>query len=92
LRIQAVVNGIPLNDTYLFSLNCADDQIVLEQDVFDLEDMMRKLKQSYGQWGLCVNFNKTQYMAANSEFPRDQLIDDLITLTPVTLQISESEH
>jgi hypothetical protein len=45
---------------------------------------MRKLKQSYGQCGLCVNFNKTEYMAVNSEFLRDLLIDDLITLTPVT--------
>jgi hypothetical protein len=31
-----------------------------------------------------VNFNKTEYMAVNSEFPRDLLIDDLITLTPET--------
>jgi hypothetical protein len=72
------------NNTYLISLNYADDQIVLAQDAFDLEYMMRKLKQSNVQWGLCVNFNKTQYMAANSEFPWDPLIDDLIILTPVT--------
>jgi hypothetical protein len=52
--------------------------------MFDLEYMMRKLKQSYSQWGLCVNFNKTEYMAVNSEFPWDLLIDDLITLTQVT--------
>jgi hypothetical protein len=35
--------GIPINDTYLFSLNYADDQTVLAQDAFDLEYMMRKL-------------------------------------------------
>jgi hypothetical protein len=44
---------------------------------------MSKLKQSYGQWGLCVDFNKTEYMAVNSEFPRDLLRDDIISLTPV---------
>jgi hypothetical protein len=76
--------GIPINDTYLFSLNYADNQIVLAQDDFDLEYMMRKLRQSYSHWGLCENFNKTEYMAVNNEFPRDILIDDLITLTPVT--------
>jgi hypothetical protein len=76
--------GIPINDTYLISLNSADDQIVLAQDAFDLEYMMRKLKQSYSQWGLCVNFSKTEFIAVNSEFPRDLLIDDLISSTPVT--------
>jgi hypothetical protein len=60
-----------------------DDQIVLAQDAFDLQYMMSKLKQSYSQLGLCVNSNKTEYMAVNSEFPRDLLRDDLISLTPV---------
>jgi hypothetical protein len=46
--------GIPINDTSLFSLNYADDQTVLAQDAFDLEYMMRKMKQSYSQSGLCV--------------------------------------
>jgi hypothetical protein len=76
--------GIPIKDTYLFSLNYAYDQIVLAQDAFDLEYMMRKLKQSYGQCGLCVNFNKNNYIVVNSEFPQDLLTDDLITITPVT--------
>jgi coenzyme F420-reducing hydrogenase gamma subunit len=76
--------GITINDTYLFSLNYEDDQIVLAQDAFDLEYMMRKLKQSCSQWDLCVNFNKTEYMAVKREFPRDLLIDDLITSTPAT--------
>jgi hypothetical protein len=48
---------------------------------FDVEYMM---KQSYSQCGLCVNFNRTEYMAANSEFPQDLIIEDLITITPVT--------
>jgi hypothetical protein len=60
------------------------DQIVLAQDAFDLEYMMRKFRQLYSQLGLQVNFNKTQYVAVNSEFPRDLLIDGIITLTPVT--------
>jgi hypothetical protein len=76
--------GMLINDTYLVSLNSAVSQIALAQDTFDLEYMMRKLRQSYHQLGLYVNFNKTEYMAVNSEFPRDLLIDDLITLTPAT--------
>jgi hypothetical protein len=76
--------GIPINDTSLFSLNYADDQIVLAQDAFDLEYMMRKMKQSYSQSGLCVTFNKTKYMAVNRKFLQDVLIDEPITLTPVT--------
>jgi hypothetical protein len=52
--------GIPIQDTDLFSLNYADDQIVLSQDAFDPEYMMRKLKKSYSRSGLHVNFNKTE--------------------------------
>jgi hypothetical protein len=55
--------GIPINDTYLFSLKYADDRIVLVQDAFDLEYMMRKLKQSCSQRGLCVDSNKTEHVA-----------------------------
>jgi hypothetical protein len=40
--------------------------------------------ETYSQWGLHMNFNKTKYMAVNSELPCDLLIDDLNTLTPVT--------
>jgi hypothetical protein len=75
-----------ISDTYLFSLNYADDQVVLAQDAFDLVHRMRKMKQSYSQWGLCVNFKRTKYMAVNSEFPQDHLN------TSDTLQISGSEY
>jgi hypothetical protein len=54
------------------------DQIVLAQDAFDLEYMMRKFRQLYSQLGLQVNFNKTQYVAMNSESPRDLLIDGIM--------------
>jgi hypothetical protein len=34
--------------------------------------------------GPVCEFNKTEYMAVNSEFPRDLLTNDLIALTPVS--------
>jgi hypothetical protein len=39
--------GIPVNDRYLFTLNFADDQVVITQDQFDLE-FMHKTHTSHG--------------------------------------------
>ena len=37
--------GIPVQNTYVYSLNFADHQILLTQDHDDMEYMARKLKQ-----------------------------------------------
>ena len=39
--------GIPLENTTLYTLQFADDQVVLAGDKEDLEYMMRKLKENY---------------------------------------------
>ena len=55
--------GIPLDGDTVYSLQFADDQLLLAQDFEDIEYMTRKLIQEYQKWGLKVNMNKTKYMA-----------------------------
>jgi len=54
--------GVPLENTTLYTLQFADDQVVLAGDKEDLEYMKRKLKETYEKWGLDMNFNKTRYL------------------------------
>ena len=53
--------GITLENTTLYTLQFADDQ-VLVGDKEDLEYMTRKLKETYEKWGLDMNLNKTKYI------------------------------
>jgi len=46
----------------LYTLQFADDQVVLAGDKDDLEYMTRKLEETYEKWGLDMNFNKTKYL------------------------------
>ena len=50
--------GIPIQNTYVYSLNVADDQVLLTQDHYDMEYMARKLKEEYEKWGLVINLEK----------------------------------
>ncbi|XP_045462483.1 uncharacterized protein LOC123672426 [Harmonia axyridis] len=55
--------GTPFDEeTTLYTLSFADDQIVIAQDVDDLNYMTRKLVEEYAKWGLEVNIQKTQYL------------------------------
>jgi hypothetical protein len=54
--------GIPLENTTLYTLQFADDQVCLASDKQDLECMMRKLKETYEQWGLDMNLNRRKYL------------------------------
>ena len=54
--------GIPIQNTYVYSLNFADDQVVLAQDHDDMEYMTGKLKEEYEEWGLTINLEKTKYI------------------------------
>jgi hypothetical protein len=47
--------GVPIQYTYVYSLNFADDQVLLAQDHDDMEYMARKLKEEYEKWGLAIN-------------------------------------
>jgi len=53
---------IPLENTTLYTLQFADDQVVLVDDKEDLEYMTRKVKETYEKWGLGMNLNKTKYL------------------------------
>ena len=54
--------GIPIQNTYVYSINFADDQVVLAQDHDDMEYMERKLKEEREEWGLTINLEKTKYI------------------------------
>lgn len=55
--------GIPLNDeTTLYNLHFADDQVVVAQDKEDLRFMTTSLLSEYEKWGLSVNTSKTKYL------------------------------
>ena len=54
--------GIPIQNTYVYSLNFADDQVVLVQDHDDTEHTARMLKEEYEEWGLTINLEKTEYI------------------------------
>lgn len=68
--------GIPINDHHLYTLNFADDQIVMAQDAYDLEFMLRRLYHIYEEWGLKVNTKKTEYLVTNSVAKFTILIND----------------
>jgi hypothetical protein len=59
--------GIPIQNTYVYSLNFADDQLLLAQDHDDMEYMARKLKEEYEEWGLTINLEKTEYVCIGEE-------------------------
>ena len=50
--------GIPIQNTYVYSINFADDQVVLAQDHDDMEYMERKLKEEREEWGLTIYLKK----------------------------------
>ncbi|XP_030753177.1 uncharacterized protein LOC115880180 [Sitophilus oryzae] len=55
--------GIPLNDeTTLYNLHFADDEVVVAQDKEDLQFMTTRLLSEYEKWGLSVNMSKTKYL------------------------------
>ena len=54
--------GIPIQNTHVYSLNFADDQVLIAQDHDDMEFMARKLKEEYEKWGLTMNLEKTKYI------------------------------
>jgi len=50
--------GIPIQNTYVYSLNFADDQVLLAQDHDDMEYMARKLKGRIWKMGAGHKFRK----------------------------------
>ena len=62
--------GLPIQNTYVYSLTFADGQALLAQDHDDMEYMARKLEEDYEKWRLAINLEKTQYvfMGEGKEF------------------------
>jgi len=54
--------GITIQNTFVYSLNFADDQVLLAQDHDNMEYMARKLKEKYEKWGLAINLEKPKYV------------------------------
>jgi len=52
--------GITIQNTHVYSLNFADDQVSIAQDHDDMEFMARKLKEEYEKWGITINLEKNQ--------------------------------
>jgi hypothetical protein len=48
---------------YVYSLNFADDPVLLAQDRDDMEYMVRKLKEEYKKWGVAINLEKPKMYA-----------------------------
>ena len=61
------VMGIPINDKFLYTLLFADDQVVVAMDEQDSSYMIRKLHEQYKQWGLDINYEKTEQLIIGRE-------------------------
>ena len=52
--------GIPIQNTYVYSFNFADDQVLLAQDNGGMEYMERKTKERIWKMGTGNKFRKNQ--------------------------------
>ncbi|XP_030767351.1 uncharacterized protein LOC115891091 [Sitophilus oryzae] len=59
--------GIEIDNECLFTLQFADDQIIVANDKDDMQYMLRKLIEEYGEWGLTVNIAKTKYLCIGAQ-------------------------
>lgn len=67
---------ILINEAQLFTLNFADDQVVLAQDSSDIELMLRRLYVEYQEWGLEVSIEKTEYLVAKFDTHFEVLLNN----------------
>ena len=67
--------GLEIQDTTIYSMLFADDQLLIAQDYEDLEYMTKKLIDEYELWGLKLNVKKTKYMAIG-DTSRDLQLED----------------
>lgn len=59
--------GVKIDDSMLYSLNYADDQVIFAEEEDDVLYMLRKLHEEYLYWGLEINFNKTEYLVVGGD-------------------------
>jgi len=67
--------GLEIQDTTIYSMVVADDQLLIAQDYEDLGYMTRKLTDEYELWGLKLNVKKTKYMTIG-DTSRDLKLED----------------
>lgn len=53
---------VTINRKLLFTRNFGDDQLVLAQDSFDLEFMLKRRYSAYADWCLQVNLKNTEFL------------------------------
>ena len=70
--------GVDLGDVCLYTLQFADDQVIMASDKGDLEYMTRKLQEEYKRWGLEINTLKTKYLPIGAELSNIQLDNEEI--------------
>ena len=54
--------GYNVDNTMIYTLQFADNQVVMAQSQEDLEYVCRKLQEEYSKWGLTMNIAKTKYV------------------------------
>ena len=59
--------GYNVDNTLIYMLQFADDQMVMAQSKEDLEYMCWKLKEEYAKWDLTMNIAKTKYMSLGKD-------------------------
>ena len=67
--------GLEIQDTTIYIMLFADDELLIAQDYEDLEYMTKKLIDGYELWGLKLNVIKTKYMAIR-DTSRDLKLED----------------
>jgi hypothetical protein len=59
--------GVNINEGYISTLFFADEQVITGEDEDDMNYVMRKLTEEYNNWGLEINFDKTQYIVVGGQ-------------------------
>jgi len=59
--------GDNVDNTMIFVLQFADNQVVMAQSKEDLKYMCRKFQEEYSKWGLTMNIAKTKYMPLGTD-------------------------
>lgn len=68
--------GIPIGESYLLTLSFADDQVILAEDSYDMEFVLKRLYTEYEKWGLQVSLEKTEYLVVNTDTKFEVLINE----------------
>jgi len=72
--------GYNVDNTTIYMLQFADDQVVMAQSKEDLDYMCQKLQEEYSKWGLIVNIAKTKCMSLGTDTNHLELDNgDIIT-------------